>query len=239
MLGAAAYGIARVRKPAPESIHAERPDERETTSGQAPSNPEETPEPAASDPGLSAVVDPVDSAESPRNVRHKVPPSVTSAGPPVASRQTLRKVSFVIIPSGAKLTLDGREETWFSRVFSLKTGLHPASASVEGSKCCEAFRGSITVESPPDNDPDQVQRIGIRLKPLPATVSLSGAPSSAHLVCTDIMLTVFSGGTKTVQLREPTWSGRCQFMPPPPGESIRKAVQLRAGEHNNLPWPQK
>lgn len=239
VLGAAAYGIARARKPVTNLIQPEKLDERGAGATQIAGNSDGVPVPAASDPGLSAGAEPTDSTGSSRNKTLKTSPPTTSVGPTPALRPTSRKVSFVIVPPGAKLTLDGREETWFSRVFTLKTGSHLASANVDGSKCCEPFQGSVTVEPAPDNDPDQIQRIGIRLKPLPATVSLSGAPPSSQLMCTDIMLTVFPGGTKTVQLREATWSGRCQFMPPSPGEPIRKQVLLRAGEHNDVSWPQK
>jgi len=239
VLGAAAYGIARASKPVTNPIQAEKLNERGFGVPPVPANSEGTSRHVANDSGLSVTTEPADSADGSRNDRLKVPPSAAAIGPAPVVRATSRKVSFVINPPGAKLTLDGREETWFSRVFTLKTGHHPASAIVEGSKCCEAFQGSVTVEPAPENEPDQIQRIGIRLKPLPATVSLSGAPPSSQLICTEIMLTVFAGGTKTVQLREATWGGRCQFIPPSPGESIRKQVQLRAGEHNDISWPQK
>jgi len=237
VLGAAAYGIARARKP-PNAIHADQPDNGAALV-QPPPNPEGMLAPSTSDGGLSENPSVVDSAETPRNKGLKSPPPVTSAGPPPASRPTIRKVARIINPLGQKLTPDGKEETWFSRVFTLRTGPHPASVNILGSKCCEAFDGSVNVEAAPENDPELVQRIGIRLKPLPSTVSLSGAPSGAQLVCTDIMLTVSAGGTKSVQLGDITWDARCQFMPPPPGEVIRKSVKLRAGEHNDVPWPTK
>lgn len=240
VLGAGAYGIARARKPGSNSIQAERHDEPGPTAMPSPTNPEGVSVPAASNTGSSAGVGAVDPAEPSRSARLKVPPPVASApGPAPVNRPSMRKVSFVIIPPGAKLILDGREETWFSRVFTLKTGPHPASVNTIGSKCCEPFDGSVNVEPAPENEPDNVQRIGIRLKPLPATVSLSGAPSGAQLVCSEIMLTVFTGGTKSVQLGDITWDGRCQLIPPTPGEPIRKSVRLRAGEHNDVPWPLK
>ncbi|MBK9265428.1 MAG: protein kinase [Polyangiaceae bacterium] len=236
VLGGAAYGITRARKPdLAKGILADRPDEQGTPLIAPRTNDPEPPETASSDGAPSSTAEPVDSADKPRSIRVKLP-MLASAMP---AKSAPRKVAFVITPPGAQLTLDGKVETWFSRVFTLKSGPHPASVTVVGSKCCEPFQGSINVDPPPENEPDSIQRIPIRLKPLPATVSLSGAPPSAQLVCTDIMLTVFTGGTKTVQLGDVTWDGRCQFMPPPPGEPMRKAVRLRAGQHNDVPWPQK
>jgi serine/threonine protein kinase len=232
VLGVAAYGIARVRKPLANDIHAERPDEPGASSVDPQRGTTQSPETESNDGTESSTAEPVDSAGRPRSIRIKLPPATPA-------KSVSRKVTFVITPPGAQLTLDGKVEHWFSRVFTLRSGTHPASVIVVGSKCCEPFDGSVQVEAPPDNDPDQVQRIGIRLKPLPATVSLSGAPSGAQLVCTDIMLTVSMGGTKTVQLGDVMWDGRCQFMPPAPGEPIRKSVRLRAGEHNQVFWQQK
>jgi eukaryotic-like serine/threonine-protein kinase len=239
VLGAAAYGIARVRKAPTTAIHAERQDQAGKTATPSP-NPDGMSDPVANDTSSSSGAGAIDSAEPSRSARLKAPaPVVSVTGPAPASRPSMRKVSFIIYPPGAKLILDGREEGWFSRVFTLRTGAHPASVNTIGSKCCEPFDGSVTVEPAPENEPDNVQRIGIRLKPLPATVSLGGAPSGAQLVCTDIMLNVFTGGTKTVQLGDITWDGRCQFIPPSPGEPLRKSVRLRAGEHNDVSWPQK
>lgn len=236
VLGAAAFGIARARKPLLTAIQAEQSADRDPKVPRAPTNPNDTPDTATSDKS-SSVVDPVDSAAPSRNVRLKFPPPFTSGVAPAAPRITSRKVSILITPPGAKLTLDGREEVWFSRVFNLRTGVHPASVRVVGSKCCEPFEGTITVEAPPDNEPDQVQKIGIRLKPLPATVSLVGAPANSQMVCAGVSLSVFSGGSKSVQLSGASWDGRCQFIPPPPAEPTWKSVQLRAGEHNDVPWP--
>ncbi|HMY16365.1 MAG TPA: serine/threonine-protein kinase [Polyangium sp.] len=235
VLGSAAFGIARLRKPS-ALVSPERPDERPAASAETATNVGAPKDPATSERGSSSA-EPVGSVAPAASVRLRFPPAMMSASAPQVSRATTRKVSIIITPPGAKLTLDGREETWFSRVFTLKTGPHPASATVEGSKCCEPFDGTITVEAPPENDPEQVQRIGIRLKPLPATVSLNGAPANAQLVCTDVMLTVFAGASKTVQLRDATWSGKCQFVPPPPAAPTRGSVILRAGEHNAVPWP--
>lgn len=237
VLGAVAYGVARARKAGPNPIQPEQPNDSGTTAGQVPPKANNMPDPSASGSGLSSGTNPIDTAEPSRSARQKIPLPTISAGPPPPVRPSNRKVSFVIYPQGAKLILDGREESWFSKVFTLRTGSHSASVNTVGSKCCEAYEGSVTVEAAPDNDPEQVQRIGIRLKPLPATVSLSGGPSGAQLVCTDIMLTVSSGGTKSVQLGDITWDGRCQFMPPGSGEPIRKAVHLSAGVHNDVPWP--
>ncbi|HRI65467.1 MAG TPA: serine/threonine-protein kinase [Polyangium sp.] len=240
VLGGIAFGIARWRKAGPVVIEADGSDTRGALSSSPTPNPNPTTIPAPVDSSLSHVNEPVDSVDPQPSARVKVSAApVTSGGPPPASRPTMRKVSIVINPQGAKLTLDGREESWFSRVFSLKTGAHSASARVEGSKCCEAFSGAIHVEPAPDEDPEQVQRISIRLKPLPATVTLSGAPANSHVVCTDIMLTVYAGGTGTVQLSDAAWNGKCQFVPPPPAESMRNSVLLRAGEHNVVAWPKK
>lgn len=236
VLGAAAFGIARARKPLLMAIQAEQSADHDLKEPHVQTNPNEPSDKTLNDPRSSAV-DPVDSAAPSRNIRLKFPPPLVSAAAANSPRNTSRKVSILITPPGAKLTLDGREEVWFSRVFNLRTGVHPASVRVVGSKCCEPFEGTITVEAPPDNEPDQVQKIGIRLKPLPATVALVGAPANSQMVCAGVSLSVFSGGSKSVQLSGASWDGRCQFVPPPPAEPTWKSVQLRAGEHNDVPWP--
>ncbi len=237
LLGVVAFGVARLRKP-DASLLPDRPDERPTASPETSTNVGAPKDPSTGE-GVppSASVGVVEAPGPATSVRLKLPPALLSAAQQSAPRASTRKVSIIITPPGAKLTLDGREEAWFSRIFSLRTGTHQASATVEGSKCCEPYDGIITVEAPPENDPEHVQRIGIRLKPLPATVSLNGAPANAQLVCADVMLTVFAGASKSVQLRDATWSGKCQFIPPPPAAPTRSSVLLRAGEHNAISWP--
>ncbi len=236
VLGAVAYGVARARKLGPGDIRGEGPSERGVQ--QPPPHADQAPDQVPNGTPTTPAPVVTDSVDSHRSVRVRIP-AAPSVAVHAVDRPANRKVAFVINPQGAQLILDGKEETWFSRVFTLKTGQHPVSVRVVGSKCCEPFSGSVTVESPAENDPEHVQRIAIRLKPLPATVALSGAPQSAQLVCTDIMLTVFAGASKSVKLGDAEWSGRCQFMAPSIGEPIRKTVQLRAGEHNDVLWPQK
>jgi serine/threonine-protein kinase len=160
------------------------------------------------------------------------PPDVT----PAIDRTAPRDVQFSIIPSGARLVLDGQEVRWFGRKFSLAPGQHAVVVSVPGSKCCKAHTGTVTVadlETTPG-----IQPITIKLDTLPATIALAGAPQGAQYMCPAIGLTGFAGGSpKVVTLPEVVWNGTCDFRPLESGTARSAKVTLRAGETNTITWP--
>jgi serine/threonine-protein kinase len=157
--------------------------------------------------------------------------------PPTGSAR--RNVRFVISPSSAKLTVDGQPVNWFSAAFvPLSTGSHAVSVFMESSKCCKPLKSSISVDAPPDGDPEQVQRIPLPpLELLPARLSVFGAPEGARYVCSGISQ---SGPVKSpllLKLRDPEWPGTCRFSSSPerPGKAIQ--LTLRAGESTEISWP--
>ncbi|MDI1483146.1 serine/threonine-protein kinase [Polyangium sp. y55x31] len=238
VLGVGAFVVARMRKPALAiETDAGPKTEGTTASTEHPKNPS-APD-ASADPRVPSTAPPsINLADPPRSIRIKLPLSAptTSAATAPPAPPDLRRVVFLVSPQGATLVLDGKEEKHFSRVFTLKPGAHSVSARVKDSKCCGTFDGTLLVEAPPENDPDDVQRFRVRLTPLPSTVSLGPAPANAQVVCSDIKLTLFPGATKKVQLEEITYDNKCQFTTQGE-EPFRSNVSLRAGEHNVVPWP--
>lgn len=240
-LGALAFGVARLRKDT--SVPSGSTD-AEARDGETPSiaRPNDKPltDAATGDPAAPpSAVAASSSAEPSKSIRIKLPMLPASAiTPPVVDRPSDRKVMFTINPPGATLLLDGKEETWFSRVFTLKTGNHATSVIVRESKCCEVYSGAVVVEPPPDGEPNAVQRIPIRLKLLPATVVLSSGPSGGQLVCPGLQLTVPAGGSRKVALNEVSKAEKCQIVAPSE-EPIAKNLNLRAGENHVVDWPRR
>ncbi len=237
VLGVAAFAVARLRKP---SVTDEGPKVEGPMATTGDPRLATAPDASPQDPTGPTTAAPPNPADPPRSsIRIKLPLPQTAAAtapPHTSERPNERKVVFLVSPQGATLVLDGKEEPFFSRVFKLKPGAHVVSVRVKDSKCCEAFEGTFVVEPPPENDLDDVQRHRIRLTPLPSTVSLGPSPANVQVVCSDIKLTLFPGATKKVQLNEITYGGKCQFTAPNE-EPLRHNVNLRAGEHNVVPWP--
>jgi serine/threonine-protein kinase len=149
-----------------------------------------------------------------------------------------RRVRFAIVPGGGRLTLDGREVSWFGATFALSPGPHRVRVEVPGSKCCRAFAGSIPIAPPPEGKPDATQVVAIRLEIQPARAVLVNAPPGAQFVCPTLGLTGSAGTLQDVQLPEAHWSGSCGFVPQGSLHPTHKAtVTLDAGELNAIPWP--
>ncbi len=150
-----------------------------------------------------------------------------------------RNVRFVIMPPSAKLKVDGQPVNWFSAGFvPLSTGAHAVSVFMESSKCCKTLNTSVTVEAPPEGDPELVQRIPLPpLELLPARLSVFGAPESAVFVCSGISQSGPVKGPLLLKLREPEWPGTCRFMAAAnkPGKAVH--LTLRAGESTEISWP--
>ncbi|WP_437963335.1 protein kinase [Sorangium sp. So ce260] len=231
-LGVAAFGVARaLREPPPPE-------------GDAPVAGE-PPQPAPMDaliptPNLRAVAPSATVlAIAPRSRPRPQPPS---SAPPVASQAeapAVRDVVFQIVPSGAKLVLDGVEISWFgaNKVTTLKVGAHSVQISVPNSRCCKPYSGVISVVAPKPGV-TAPQRIIHKLEILPSTVVLSGAPPSAQVACSQIGLVGYAGAPQTVTLSDVFWSGPCLFTPPTPDAApLVGNVTLVAGESNTVSWP--
>ena len=235
VLGVAAFGVAR---------HLQATDGAALT-GPAPTAttaPVVGPEPPEDDDDEAPETSPTASSSArpkrPRLTRQPPilihPPDVTPTGLDGAPRE----VRFSLVPSGAKLVLDGTPTPWLGQAFSLAPGPHSVQVSVPGSKCCKPLASSVTVVPAPASAPKEPQRIVLKLEILPATVILSGGPPGAQYSCPAIGLSGFSGGSKTVTLPDVTWNGPCDFTPLAAGAQPRsRSVSLRAGEANTIAWP--
>ncbi|AUX23746.1 uncharacterized protein SOCEGT47_042760 [Sorangium cellulosum] len=160
---------------------------------------------------------------------------------PVAQAEgpRVREVVFHIVPSGARLVLDGVETAWFgaNKITPLTIGTHAVHISVPGSRCCKPYSGVISVVAPAPGV-TAPQRIVHKLEILPSTVVLSGAPQDAQYACPQIGLIGYAGSPQTVTLSDVSWSGRCLFTSPTPGAAQRVGnVTLVAGEPNTVFWP--
>ncbi|WP_437312671.1 protein kinase domain-containing protein [Sorangium sp. So ce385] len=248
-LGVAAFGVARALRDSPPPEGA--PPEGAPPEGDAPlagEPPRHAPIDALSPPpnvravAPSAAEVPPSAAEvaiAPRPRPRFHPPPVASAAASPAEAPAVRDVVFQIVPSGAKLVLDGVEINWFgaNKVTPLKVGAHSVDISVPNSRCCKPYSGVISVVAPKPGVAAP-QRIVHKLEILPSTVVLSGAPPSAQYQCPQIGLIGFAGAPQTVTLSDVFWSGRCIFTPPTPEAApLVGNVTLVAGESNTVSWP--
>ncbi|WP_437668725.1 protein kinase domain-containing protein [Sorangium sp. So ce131] len=233
-LGVAAFAVARA-----VSVPSPPPAAEDTPAAPQPLSPAGI-DPLMPAPNLPAVAPGAEPVASAPRVRgrpqpaHVAPPSSALAEAPL-----VRDVIFQLVPSGAKLVLDGVETTWFgaNRVMPLKIGAHTVHISVPTSRCCKPYSGVITVVAPKPGV-TAPQRIVHKLEILPSTVVLSGAPPNAQYACPQIGLIGYAGAPQTVTLSDVFWSGRCQFMPPTPDAAPRAGnVTIVAGETNTVTWP--
>ncbi|WP_437475719.1 protein kinase [Sorangium sp. So ce1014] len=232
-LGVAAFGVARALREPPPSPEADAPAAAEP--------PRPAPLEALIPPPNLRVVAPsaTELALAPRARRRPQPPSIAPTAAPQGEAPAVRDVVFQIVPSGAKLVLDGVEINWFgaNKVTPLKVGAHSIHVSVPGSRCCKSHSGVISVVAPKPGV-TAPQRIVHKLEILPSTVVLSGAPPSAQYACPQIGLIGYAGTPQTVTLNDVSWSGRCLFTPATPDAAPRVGnVTLVAGESNTVSWP--
>ncbi|AUX44154.1 serine/threonine protein kinase [Sorangium cellulosum] len=236
-LGVAAFAIARALSAPPPSPP---PAAENTPAAPAPLAPAGIAPllPAPNLPAVAPGAEPVVAAPRGRGRPHPTP----AAPPPSASASAtplVRDVIFQLVPSGAKLVLDGVETTWFgaNRVMPLKIGAHTVHISVPNSRCCKPYSGVVAVVAPKPGVTGP-QRIVYKLEILPSTVVLSGAPANAQYSCPQIGLIGYAGAPQTVTLNDVFWSGRCQFTPPTPDADPRAGnVTIVAGETNTIAWP--
>ncbi len=191
----------------------------------------------AADPPVAPPVAPLDIPRALPSATEIVRPKARSPHPApavLAVRPGPRKVRFVINPKGARLTLDGSEEGWVSRTFSLAPGPHEVRIEVPSSRCCKPLATTALIAAA--TDPDDVQMLGYRLESLPATVTFGG-PSGGHVLCAEIGLALAVGMSKQVSLPRAEWTGVCDFTPPSSDPPSRRQVTIKAGEANSIAWP--
>ena len=145
-------------------------------------------------------------------------------------------LQFQINPAGGKLAVDGASRSWFGgALVVLPVGPHEAVVTVE-SHCCKTLSTAFQVEPPPPGKPDEPQRVFLAMEIVPATVSLGSGPAGAQMTCPDLGLSVTTGASRQIKLREVAWRGTCTFGQP--SQAPRTApVSLKAGETNVILWP--
>ncbi|WP_434040757.1 MULTISPECIES: protein kinase domain-containing protein [Sorangium] len=184
---------------------------------------------------VPSAMDVADVAVAPRpRARPQPTPTASQAEVPA-----VRDVVFQIVPSGAKLVIDGVEINWFgaNKITPLKIGAHSVHVSVPNSRCCKPYSGVISVVAPKPGV-TAPQRIIHKLEILPSTVVLSGAPPNAQYACPQIGLIGYAGSPQTVTLSDVFWSGRCRFTPAASDATpLVGNVTLVAGESNTVFWP--
>ena len=203
--------------------------------------PEGTWDPELDGPDPSDPSVPAEASGKPR-VRPYVMPSgvaIASSSPSSsAAPKSSRRVRFTVIPAGGTFSLDGAEKNWLNAVFDLPVGAHTVRVRVPSADCCDELNGSITVTRPPPDAPELVEHFTLRAPLRPATVSLSGAPANAQLLCTKVAVAIITGQTAKVNLPDMQWTGTCEFRPPQADAPAKKlSVTLRAGRLNTVPWP--
>jgi eukaryotic-like serine/threonine-protein kinase len=235
-LGLLAFGVARGLRARRARLDAEAAASAAAIASGASPAPSIAAEPRASG-SLAPKAAPSASAST-RPILRLLPPAPSAAGPVPAGDRSVR---FVLTPPGAKLTVDGREVSWFSTTIALAPGPHSVAAFMANSKCCKAIDGStVTVVPAPSDNPGAPQTIALSLEVLPANVILGGAPTNGQYLCPGVNATGFAGGpAQKVKLPEPIWSVKCQFTASASADrSPRTAyITLKAGELNVIPWP--
>ncbi|WP_438021748.1 protein kinase domain-containing protein [Sorangium sp. So ce233] len=233
-LGVGAFAIARAfREPPPPDGGALPPPEPQPSAPMDALVPR--PNLRAVAPRATEVPSAMDVAVAPRP-RARPQPTPTASQAEVPS---VRDVVFQIVPSGAKLVLDGVEINWFgaNKITPLKIGAHSVHISVPNSRCCKPYSGVISVVAPRPGV-TAPQRIIHKLEILPSTVVLSGAPPNAQYACPQIGLIGYAGSPQTVTLSDVFWSGRCRFTPAASDAApLVGNVTLVAGESNTVFWP--
>jgi eukaryotic-like serine/threonine-protein kinase len=152
---------------------------------------------------------------------------------PVADRtRASGRVRFSVVPAGARIWVEGIETSWFGRTLLLGVGQHRIRAEVPGSRCCKPWSGVVRISA--TSLADDPQSVVIPLEISPARLVLVDAPQAAELQCAAIGVVAGLGELVTVRLRQPEWSGWCDFRN---GDVVtRSLVRVAAGEINAVPW---
>jgi serine/threonine protein kinase len=181
---------------------------------------------ASAAPEASTAPDPSAAPSTEKSAKMAVVPGpkTTASADPV-SDVTERKVSFNVIPKGAKLVVDGRHTDHFGATSLLNVGPHSFRAFAAGS-CCKPREGRFSVPPPKEGDEDKLFHVTIRLEIKPATVALTGAKAGETVTCKGVMA---PGG---ISLSRPQEQVNCQF-----SNGTSRSVKLKAGEQVVLQWP--
>ncbi len=232
-LGGTAFGVTRLVKgderalPA-TSARAGFPDVRPETSATTAQSampvepvPSTAPNPTAAPSGTA------DGPTVPVGPAPVAPTPSATAEPKVDTGQ--RKVQIVVTPAAAKLRLDGVPTSWFGKTLTLPVGPHQTWVNVVDSDCCEAVSKTIHVTAPPDDDPDQILGLQLRVKIKPARVALNGAPDGQTVTCNG---KTTGGAPVSIQMRTVEMPVTCQL-----SNGKQRAVKLRAGGTVVIQWP--
>jgi serine/threonine-protein kinase len=162
-------------------------------------------------------------------VRPALVASVAPRPPPSGKR----RVRFVVVPNGARMTLDGRAVDW-SAVFELAPGAYTIAASMpEGNNCCDPVSSIASVSAPPADDPDKLEEFKLRLPYRPARVVLEGeVPPGGVLTCGAVGLIATKSSPGSAIMTQMELETSCSFSPGSGATSVR----LRAGDTRSVRW---
>jgi eukaryotic-like serine/threonine-protein kinase len=144
-----------------------------------------------------------------------------------------RDVSFVVVPPGAQVSIDGGQlEQLFQKTKKLAVGSHTFHAEATGSNCCETLDRSEEIK--PDDGTGRPQQIKLSLKLKDATlVVAAGVPPGTQLKCEG----VDGPASGTFRLKMSTLEQPISCTLEAPGvPSKTTSVTLRAGARTTVPW---
>jgi serine/threonine-protein kinase len=154
----------------------------------------------------------------------------------VVASATKRKVQFFINPGGATLEVDGSERRWLGQEIELSVGPHQIVVTPNDPKCCKKLVDSVSVELPPQANPDAVQPISRALELNPTFVSLAtGAPPGATLSCRGVVEVSGAGVPTAAKLPSADYRTRC-WLKADGRQAHQISVHFKAGENTTVEW---
>jgi serine/threonine-protein kinase len=222
LLGVAAFGISRHYRAARAPLSPSTP-----LAALSAAAPPQASQLAASAAALAPPALAPTRSGSERAVHHTTDPGPSTTEP------AFRDVSFVVVPPGAKVSIDGgNAEERFQQTTRLTVGAHTFRAQVEGSPCCETLVRQEDIK--PDDGTGKSQQVRLSLKFKDATVAVApGVPPGTHLKCEG----VDGPATRTFPLKMSTLEQRISCTLDGPGVSTKTtSITLRAGESTTVPW---
>jgi len=146
-----------------------------------------------------------------------------------------REVSFVVIPKGALVSVDGQTpEELFLKTKKLPVGMHTFRAEVPPpSKCCEPLQREEEIKS--DDGSGTPQQVSLSLAFRDARLSVPDAPSGTQLRCAIPRIAGTASQLFLIKMSTLEQDISCEL--DAPGVSIRRlSITLRAGELTAVPW---
>ncbi|HEX9294493.1 MAG TPA: serine/threonine-protein kinase [Polyangiaceae bacterium] len=171
------------------------------------------------------------SALPPRSLASERQPPRHNAEPPVGQRE----VSFVVIPKGALVSVDGQAaEELFLKTKRLSVGTHRFRVEVPPpSKCCEPLQREEEIK--PDDGTGTAQQVSLSLSFRDATLSVPDAPAGAQLRCAIPRIAGAASHEFPIKMSTLEQDISCEL--DAPGVSLRRlSITLRAGELTAVPW---